>query len=157
MARHFVQHEARIVCHVGDRGVLAQDFPISIDANASWSGSLTAQSSHARIALADTATGALLDLDGGWQHYASGTLHYEQQRLFDVPRLRFTLLAGLSTQQLLRRSAGDVDAPLSFVSRSVEARLDYTVGRLEARLSARAARVDDRSVAALIARVTRRF
>jgi len=124
---------------------------------ASWSGSLTAQSSHARIALADTATGALLDLDGGWQHYASGTLHYEQQRLFDVPRLRFTLLAGVSTQQLLRRSAGDVDAPLSFVSRSVEARLDYTVGRLEARLSARAARVDDRSVAALIARVTRRF
>ena len=124
---------------------------------ASWSGSLTAQSSHARIALSDSATGMQLDLDGGWQHYASGTLHYEQQRLFDVPRLRFTLLAGVSTQQLLRRSAGDVDAPLSFVSRSVEARLDYTVGRLEARLSARAARVDDRSVAALIARVTRRF
>jgi len=124
---------------------------------ASWSGSLTAQSSHARIALADTATGALLDLDGGWQHYASGTLHYEQQRLFDVPRLRFTAVLSANSQQIERRSAGDIDAPRERITESLEGRLDYAIGRLDTRLSARVARIDERTVAAVYARVQRRF
>jgi hypothetical protein len=123
----------------------------------SWSGDLTLQTSRSRLSQVDLFTGETFRSDGRWRHFASGTLAYEQQRAFGVPRLRLSLLAGISTQQLQSRSAGDVDAPLEFVSRSVEARLDYTVGRLEARLSARAARVDDRSVAAVIARVTRRF
>lgn len=123
----------------------------------SWSGSLTWQAARDRLTQVDVLTGERFDSDGAWQHFASGSLNYEQQRLFDVPRLRLTVLAGVSTQQVQRRSAGDIDAPIEFVSRSLEARLDYTVGRLEARLSARAARVDDRSVAAVIARVLRRF
>lgn len=123
----------------------------------SWSGSLTWQASRSRLTQVDLFTGETFDSDGRWQHFASGTLNYEQQRAFGVPRLRFTLLGSVSSQQLQRRSAGDVDAPLEFVSRSVEARLDYAVGRFEARLSARAARVDERSVAAVIARLTRRF
>jgi hypothetical protein len=123
----------------------------------SWSGSLTWQSSRSELSQTDLFTGERFESGGRWEHFASGTLNYEQQRVFGVPRLRFSLLAAVSTQQLQRRSAGDVDAPLEFVSRSVEARLDYSVGRLEARLSARAARVDDRSVAAVIARVLRRF
>jgi hypothetical protein len=123
----------------------------------SWSGSLTWQASRSRLTQIDLLTGEQFDFDGHWQHFASGTLHYEQQRVFGVPRLRLSLLGAVSTQQLQRRSAGDIDAPLEYVSRSLEARLDYTVGRLEARLSARAARVDERSVAAVIARVTRRF
>jgi hypothetical protein len=123
----------------------------------SWSGNLTLQATRNRLSQIDLFTGETIDSDGRWQHFASGTLNYEQQRAFGVPRLRLSVLAGVSTQQLQRRSAGDIDAPLEFVSRSLEARLDYTVGRLEARLSARAARVDDRSVAAVIARVTRRF
>ena len=85
------------------------------------------------------------------------TLSAEHRRLFDVPRLRGTLLASVSTQQLQRRSAGDIDAPVQFVSHSIEGRLDYMIGRLEARLSARVARVDDRNVASLFARVQRRF
>jgi hypothetical protein len=123
----------------------------------SWSGNLTLQATRSRLSQTDLFTGEIIESDGRWQHFASGTLNYEQQRAFGVPRLRLSLLGAISTQQLQRRSAGDIDAPLEFVSRSVEARLDYTVGRLEARLSARAARVDDRSVAAVIARVTRRF
>jgi hypothetical protein len=123
----------------------------------SWSGSLTWQASRSQLSQIDFSTGERFESDDRWQHFASGTLNYEQQRFFGVPRLRFTLQAGVSTQRLQSRSSGDIDAPLEFVSRSVEARLDYTVGRLEARLSARAARVDDRSVAAVIARVLRRF
>jgi hypothetical protein len=95
--------------------------------------------------------------DPGWQRFATGHLSYEQQRFWGVPRLRFTLLAGVSTQQIERRSAGDIDASLERVSRSIEARWDYQIGRLDARLSARAAHVDDRSVASLVARVQRRF
>lgn len=123
----------------------------------SWSGSLTWQASRSQLTQVDLFTGETFDSDGRWQHFASGSLNYEQQRAFGVPRLRFTLLGSVSSQQLQRRSAGDVDAPLEYISRSVEARLDYTVGRFEARLSARAARVDERSVAAVIARLTRRF
>jgi hypothetical protein len=121
----------------------------------SWSGNLTLQltRSDSRTALTFGAPAP----DAGWQRFATGSLSYEQQRFWGVPRLRLTLLAGLSTQQLERRNVGDIDAPLQRVSRSVEARLDYQIGRLEARVSARAARVDERSVASLIARVQRRF
>jgi hypothetical protein len=123
----------------------------------SWSGSVTLQASRNEQTALDLFTGEPVRLDDGWQHFANGTLNYEHQRVFGVPRLRFSLLAGVSTQQLSRRSAGDIDAPLQHVSRSLEARLDYTIGRLEARLSARTARVDERNLASIVARLQRRF
>ncbi len=123
----------------------------------SWSGSVTLQATRSRLTQRDPLSGEPVEFDDGWRNFASGTLNYDHQRAFGVPRLRFSLLASISTQQLARRSAGDVDAPLRFVSRSLEARLDYTIGKLEARLSARAARVDERNVAALVARLQRRF
>jgi hypothetical protein len=123
----------------------------------SWSGSLTWQASRSQQTQVDLLNGERFTQDEGWQHFASGTVSAEHQRVFGVPRLRFTLLAGISSQQLQRRSAGDIDAPLRFVSRSLEARLDYTIGKLEARLSARAARVDERNLASVIARIQRRF
>jgi hypothetical protein len=124
----------------------------------SWAGNVTLQltRSDAHSDLPGTPPAAATT-DRGWQRFATGNLSYEEQRFWGVPRLRFTLLAGVSTQQIERRSAGDIDAPLERVSRSLEARLDYQIGRLEARLAARAARVDERSVASLIARVQRRF
>jgi len=125
---------------------------------ASWSGNVTLQltRSDAQRALQVGPPG-LPTAQAGWQRFATGTLNYEQQRFWGVPRLRLTVLAGLSTQQIERRSSGDIDAPLERVSRSLEARLDYQIGRLDARVAARAARVDDRSVASLVARVQRRF
>lgn len=123
----------------------------------SWSGSLTLQGSRSEVTQDDATTGLPLTSGGDWQTFANGTLSAEHRRLFDVPRLRGTLLASVSTQQLQRRSAGDIDAPVRFVSHSLEGRLDYMIGRLEARLSARVARVDDRNVASLFARVQRRF
>jgi hypothetical protein len=123
----------------------------------SWSGSLTWQASRSQQTQVDLGNGELFTQDDGWQHFASGTVSAEHQRVFGVPRLRFTLLAAVSSQQLQRRSAGDIDAPLHYVSRSLEARLDYSIGKLEARLSARAARVDERNLASVIARIQRRF
>ncbi|HET9976155.1 MAG TPA: hypothetical protein VFQ20_01865 [Burkholderiaceae bacterium] len=125
---------------------------------ASWSGNVTLQltRSEAQDRRPSASSNAPAPA-AGWQRFATGNLSYEQQRFWGVPRLRLTLLAGLSTQQIERRSAGEIDAPLERVSRSLEARLDYQIGRLDARVAARAARVDDRSVASLIARVQRRF
>jgi hypothetical protein len=122
-----------------------------------WSGSVTLQASRNEQTVTDLISGAPVRLSDGWQHFASGTMSYEHQRAFGVPRLRFTLLGGVATQELSRRSAGDIDAPLRYTSRSLEARLDYAIGRLEARLAARAARVDERNIAAIVARVQRRF
>ena len=123
----------------------------------SWSGSLTLQGTRSTATQDDATTGLPLATGGDWQIFANGTVSAEHRRLFDVPRLRGTLLASVSTQQLRRRSAGDIDAPVQFVSHSLEGRLDYMIGRLEARLTARVARVDDRNVASLFARVQRRF
>lgn len=123
----------------------------------SWSGSVTLQASRSTLTQDDALSGLRSTSGGQWQTFANGTLSAEHRRLFDVPRLRGTLLASVSTQQLQRRSAGDIDAPVQFVSHSIEGRLDYMIGRLEARLSARVARVDDSNVASLFARVQRRF
>lgn len=126
----------------------------------SWSGSLTAQAARARFdavasgPLPPATQGAA---DDGWRKYYSGTLTYENSRAFDVPRLRFTLLASANSQQLERRSEGDVDAPRERIDHLVEARLDYAIGRLDARLTLRTAKVERRRQDVLFFRVNRRF
>lgn len=125
--------------------------------HASWSGNLTWQSTRSDTTQLDPFTGALREAGLGWQRFYSGTLSYENQRLLDVPRLRYSLILAVNSQQLESRAAGDVDAPLERITESLENRIDYSIGRLEARLSARLARVEGRSVAALFARVQRRY
>ena len=122
-----------------------------------WSANLTAQAFRNRSTEIDVFTGERRLLVTGWQPYYSGSLNLEQGRLWGVPRLRHTLLLGVSSQQLESRAFGDVDAPTQHISESFESRLDYSIGRLEARLSARAARIDGRWVAALVARLQRHF
>lgn len=95
--------------------------------------------------------------DDGWRKYYSGTLTYENTRAFDVPRLRFTLLASANSQQLERRSEGDVDAPRERIDHLAEARLDYAIGRLDTRLTLRTAKVERRRADVLFFRVSRRF
>jgi len=125
--------------------------------HASWSGNLTWQATRSDATLLDPFTGTLREAGMGWQRFYSGALSYEQQRLFEVPRLRYTLLLTVNSQQFESRALGDVDAPLERITESLENRIDYSIGRLEARLSARLARVEGRSVAALFARVQRRY
>lgn len=125
--------------------------------HSSWSGDLTWQSTRSDATQLDPFTGTLREAGLGWQRFYSGTLSYEQQRFLDVPRLRYSLILAVNSQQLESRALGDVDAPLERISESLENRIDYSIGRLEARLSARLARVEGRSVAALFARVQRRY
>jgi len=123
----------------------------------SGSANITLQATRNASTQIDAFTGERREQSGGWQHFYNGSLNLEQQKLFDVPRLRYTLLVGANSQQLDRRAAGDIDAPRERITASVENRLDYQVGRLESRLSVRGARVDGRTVAAIVARVQRRF
>jgi hypothetical protein len=123
----------------------------------SWSANLTAQISRSDAEQIDAFTGEKRSVSDGWQRYTSGSLSFESQRVFGVPRLRFTGLLSVNSQQFERRAAGDINAPLENVSESVEARLDWVVGRLDTRLSARMARVDGRTVSVLAARAVRRF
>ncbi|MFO1327738.1 MAG: hypothetical protein U1F56_10305 [Rubrivivax sp.] len=123
----------------------------------SWSASFTAQASRSTAEQTDPFSGAHLSEDDGWQRFYSGTLTYESQRLWGVPRLRFSALLSANSQLLERRQLGDVNAPLEQTTQSAEARLDWAIGRLDTRLAARYARVDGKKIAALTARIQRRF
>jgi len=125
--------------------------------SSSWSANVTLQATRNDAAEVDAFTGQRQIEGPGWQRFSSGSLNYENQRAFGVPRLRFTLLLAVNSQQLERRALGDIDAPIERISRSLEARLDYSIGRLETRLSARNAQIDGRSVSAITARLQRRF
>lgn len=128
-----------------------------IDRHASWSGDLTLQATCSDSEQLDALTGLRSTPQSSWQHYGSGTLSYEHQRAFGVPRLRFSALLAVNSAQLERRALGDIDAPRERVTESLENRLDYTVGLLDARLSARLARIEGRGVAAVFVRLQRRF
>jgi hypothetical protein len=121
------------------------------------SANLTLQATRNDAELLDVFTGQRRLSSDGWQRYTSGAISFESQRVFGVPRLRFTSVLSLNSQQLERREAGDFDAPLERVTESFEARLDWVVGRLDTRLSARLVRIDGRMVSALAARAVRRF
>lgn len=125
--------------------------------HANWSGNLTLQATRSDTTQVDVFAGVQRDSHPGWQQFHSGSLTYENQRAFDVPRLRYTALLSLDSQQLERRIDGNVDAPRERVTASFENRLDYAIGRLETRLSARLVRFDGRSVATLFAHVQRRY
>jgi hypothetical protein len=123
----------------------------------SWSINLTLQATRNESTEIDAFTGLRRPQGTGWQHFYSGGGSLEQQRLFGVPRLRHTLQLNLNSQQIERRALGDIDAPRERITSSLESRVDYMIGRLELRLLARLARVDDSSVATVVARLLRRF
>jgi hypothetical protein len=123
----------------------------------SWSANITTQATRNEASDIDPFTGLLRLQAPGWQHFHTGTVSYENQRVFGVPRLRLTVLLSANSQQLDRRAAGDIDAPIERISESFESRLDYTVGRLDLRLSARQARVEGRPVSSVFVRAQRRF
>ncbi len=122
-----------------------------------FSANATAQATRNEASDVDPFTGQKRQLAAGWQPFYSAALSYDHQRFLDVPRLRLALLLSASSQQIERRALGDIDAPRERITESLEARLDWSVGRLETRLAARVARVDARTVAALQARAQRRF
>jgi len=123
----------------------------------SWSAAFTAQATRSETSELDVFSGERREQSLDWAPFYSGSASYEQQRVFGVPRLKFSLLLAATSQVIERRALGDIDAPRERVTESAEARLDYTIGKLDARLAARVARVEGRSVAAVQARAQRRF
>jgi hypothetical protein len=127
--------------------------------NASWSGNLTLQGSRSRDRSGGQAPSSIDDLHDvdASQNFYSGSLTYEHQRVFGLPRLRFTGLLSLNSQQLENRTLGDLDAPREFVSKSIEGRFDYSIGRLHTLMSTRWVETDKRRIASVFLRIQRRF
>lgn len=127
--------------------------------DASWSGNLTLQGSRNRDrpgALVPADLGGGVDADAS-QNFYSGSLTYEHQRVFGVPRLRFTAVLSLNSQQLESRALGDIDAPRELVSKSIEGRFDYAIGRLHTLMSTRWIETDKRRIASVFVRLQRQF
>jgi hypothetical protein len=126
--------------------------------NSSWSGNVTAQATRIRFDPSGLATPALAgSTDSGWRTYYSAGLSFENFHAFGVPRLRFIALANANSQQLERRTEGDLDAPRERINHLIEARLEYMIGRLETRVVARSSQVDDRRIDSIFFRIHRRF
>lgn len=130
---------------------------VALSRFSSWMAAFTAQSTRSTTSELDAFTGERRELSLDWAPFYSGSASFEQQRVFGVPRLKFSVLLSATSQVIERRALGDIDAPRERVTESAEARLDYTVGKLDARLAARVARVEGRSVSAVQARAQRRF
>jgi hypothetical protein len=127
--------------------------------DASWSGNLTVQTSRnkdrTQASASTTATG-VKDTNAA-QRFYSGSLSYENRRVFGVPRLRFTALLSLNSEQLESRAQGDIDAPRELITKSLEGRFDYAIGRLNTNLTSRWVEIEGRRVASVFVRVQRQF
>ncbi len=96
--------------------------------------------------------------DRGHESHVDGQLEsYFNQRVFGVPRLRFTATATLASQQFDSRLSGNIDARRENVSKLFESRFDYSIGRLETRVSARSAVIEGRTDHLIFFRMSRRF
>lgn len=128
-----------------------------------WAGHLTVQWTRQdtpNLLTGASAAGGQQPADGrtgGSNLVATGSLSYFNQRVFGVPRLRFTATATVATQQFDTRLSGNPDARRENVSSLAEGRFDYTIGRLETRVSARSAVIDGRTDHLIFFRLQRRF
>lgn len=86
-----------------------------------------------------------------------GSVAYQHSRLFGVPRLRLQASATFNQGFLDSRLLGDVDATRENVTRLIDTRLLYDIGRLEFRLGMRIAKTDGRDDRQWSLRVARQF
>ncbi len=93
----------------------------------------------------------------GMSFNTSGNLGYFQQRVFDVPRLRYSALYSANESQFKSRLQGDIEAPRERVNQSFEQRLDYSIGRVGLRLQMRFAQVEGRRDALIFFSMMREF
>ena len=87
----------------------------------------------------------------------NGGATYQQQRVFNVPQLRYLAVYERNDYQLNTRAQGELTAPREQVSWSLEQRLEYRIGKLETHLSYRLAEIDGRKNALLFLRVARQI
>lgn len=124
-----------------------------VDALSYWSANLTVQGARQRAepsALGD------IHIDTGFHVSTSGTVAYSHRRVFGVPRLRFTA-SYTANQVQATRSEGDVRATPQLVGDTLDARLEYRIGKLDMRLVVRSAAVEDKRTTGIYLRATRYF
>lgn len=126
----------------------------SFDRNSSLSGDLTAQRATQRSGDAMQA-GERVPGSQIKSHSASGEITYRHNRLFGVPRLRFT--SRLKLAQDVLKQPGVLATIPDRETRLWENRLDWAIGRLDTQLVFRISEVDARRRTHLMFRVQRSF
>lgn len=88
-----------------------------------------------------------------------GSISYVHARAFGVRGLRYSLLFNANSARTATntRQEGNPDAGRDLVTKSLEQRLDYRIGRLNMRLSTRVAEVDGKKNALILLRISRDF
>jgi hypothetical protein len=86
-----------------------------------------------------------------------GTMGYQHNRFFGVPRLRYSALYTGNTQELNTRAQGNLDALPRNESHSFEQRLEYRVGRLDLQALARISRIEGENNAFVFFGINRAF
>lgn len=86
-----------------------------------------------------------------------GSVTYQHSRVFGVPRLRFLTTATFNQGLTESRLLGDAEAPRETVTRLVDSRFLYDIGRLELRIGMRLAQTDGRTDRQLYLRIARQF
>ena len=121
-----------------------------------WSANLTVQGYRQRggTLLAAPQGGSA---DSGFNVSTYGSLTYQHRRAFGVPRLRLIATYTAGQAQLQSRSQGDLNAPRETVSDSLEARLEYQIGKVDARLTFRSITADGKRNTGIFLRVRRNF
>lgn len=126
------------------------------DRNRSLSGDLTVQRVTQRAGdRRQTAGGGLIAGERNGSVSAGGEITYRQQRLFGIPRLRFT--SRLKLAQDMLNQPGMLATVLDRETRLWENRLDWLVGRLESQLVLRISEVDGQRREFLMWRLQRTF
>ena len=95
--------------------------------------------------------------DTGFTVSTYGSVSYQHRRVFGVPRLRFIASYTANQSQVQTRAEGDISAEPRQTGNSLDARLEYRIGKLDARLLLRSAAIEGRRGTGLYFRVTRTF
>jgi hypothetical protein len=99
----------------------------------SWTGSLTIQAVRQSNAAALVGSNNEVQASSNFTTTSSGSISYQNQRAFGVPRLRFVSDIRLNSQALLPLLSGPEEQATSSWDNS----LDYAIGRTQLKLSTR--------------------
>ncbi len=117
----------------------------------SWSGNLTIQAVNQHSSASAQNQGQFNGTNRGAVTTSTGSLSYQNQRVFGVPRLRFLSDIRLNSEALLPILGGPQDQEKA----AWENNLDYEIGRTQFRMSARVAQVGGRNNKSIMFSATR--
>lgn len=129
-------------------------------ASADFTWQHTKQSSNLRRTQRENTSDPTDDTESkGSGSAAGGNVTFVHARAFGVRGLRYSLLFNANSSRTVSdtRQEGNPDAGRDLVTKSLEQRLDYRIGRLDLRLSTRVAEIDGKKNALVLLRISRDF